>query len=258
MTVFRLPLGVVAALFACCAVAEDLPAATPYRPTVSNPADLSAPHWLEVEAGVQGDRGRGVSGDSLPYLIKYAFSEDWGLLLGGNAYLRSVDSDGGVRSGFGDTQLLVKHRIKLGEQSAFGFETGLRAPTAPSGLGSSQPDYLFNGIFSSDIGAGDDAPHLDINLGSTWVGAREPGSARLEFDWAASVSKNLLPRWNAAIEYSGTERGGTDGTRQLLAAVAFAARPSLVFDLGLARGLSAATTGWSVFAGVTAVVGRLR
>ena len=37
--------------------AEDQPSVTPYRPSVSTPAILSAPGWIELEAGIQRDRG---------------------------------------------------------------------------------------------------------------------------------------------------------------------------------------------------------
>ena len=38
------------------AAADDEPTTTPYRPSISTPAALSAPGWLEVEAGWQHDR----------------------------------------------------------------------------------------------------------------------------------------------------------------------------------------------------------
>ena len=40
------------------AVLADAPEVTPYRPTVSNPAALSAPGLLEFEAGVAREIGR--------------------------------------------------------------------------------------------------------------------------------------------------------------------------------------------------------
>ena len=76
-------------------------------------------------------------------------------------------------------------------------------------------------------------------------------------NWAASVSDDLAPRWNAALELSGADRRGVADTRQLLAALAFAARPSLVLDFGFARGLTRASTAWSGFFGFTAVVGKI-
>jgi hypothetical protein len=39
------------------AFADDSPSVTPYRPSVSTPAALSAPDWLEIEAGGQSSRG---------------------------------------------------------------------------------------------------------------------------------------------------------------------------------------------------------
>ena len=41
----------LAAFPAGAASTDDSPAAVPYRPSVSTPAALSAPGWLEVEAG---------------------------------------------------------------------------------------------------------------------------------------------------------------------------------------------------------------
>jgi hypothetical protein len=47
--------------------AGDEPSTTPYRPSVSTPAALSAPGWLEIEAGWQhDDAGGGVRRDAIP------------------------------------------------------------------------------------------------------------------------------------------------------------------------------------------------
>src|SRR5262249_55246135 len=64
--------------------AEDAPAVTPYRPSVSTPAALSAPGWLEVEAGLQADRDRAADArrTSLPYTLKLAMTPDWGIRIG--------------------------------------------------------------------------------------------------------------------------------------------------------------------------------
>ena len=56
---------------------EDKPAATPYRPSVSTPAQLSAPGWLEVEGGVWRQLGNEARRDSVPWTAKLAFSDDW-------------------------------------------------------------------------------------------------------------------------------------------------------------------------------------
>ena len=73
--IYTIPISSVAA--------EDPPSVTPYRPSVSTPAALSAPGWMEVEAGVQINRGNAPARrDSLPYTLKLAFTPDWGIQIG--------------------------------------------------------------------------------------------------------------------------------------------------------------------------------
>src|SRR3954452_22843218 len=62
--------------------------ATPYRPTVSNPADLPVPHHFEWEAGGYATRDPGDAHHlSIPYLLKYAFTDDIGILVGGESFV---------------------------------------------------------------------------------------------------------------------------------------------------------------------------
>jgi hypothetical protein len=62
-------------------VPAERPAVTPYRPSVSTPAALSAPGWLEAEAGFLRVGNSGVNlRESFPYSLKLAFSADWGIV----------------------------------------------------------------------------------------------------------------------------------------------------------------------------------
>src|SRR3954469_5958783 len=82
---------------------DDGPSTTPYRPSVSTPAALSAPGWLEIEAGWQhDDAGGGVRRDAIPLTFKLALSEDWGVRLGNEAWVKQR-TDTAKKSGFGDT-----------------------------------------------------------------------------------------------------------------------------------------------------------
>src|ERR1041385_9136989 len=76
-------------LIAAVARADDSPdelKATPYRPTVSNPADLPVPHHFEWEAGGYSEHDSGdARHSSVPYLLKYAFTEYVGVLVGGES-----------------------------------------------------------------------------------------------------------------------------------------------------------------------------
>ena len=118
-------------VFTHSAAAAEEPAATPYRPSVSTPATLSAPGWLEVEFGVQRvEGGDGARRDSLPYTLKLAFTPDWGVRVGGDLHVTNTDSDGTRLSGVGDTALMLKRRFAVNEDAAFGVEVGVISATA--------------------------------------------------------------------------------------------------------------------------------
>jgi hypothetical protein len=251
---------VVAALLAGSgsASADDAgadPGVTPYRPTVSNPADLPVPGWLEGEFGGQrvlaDDRSRE---DSAPWLLKYAFDEDHGLLLGGNAFLRAVTPGQATRSSFGDVFLEWKQRFPLDEKTAFGIEAGMVAPTASRNLGIGKPEWLANGIFSTDLGA----MHLDLNLGEVHGGEQPGGVSHWQTTWAAALSTSLTDRWGTAFELSGAHQRGMATQSQALVALSYGVSPRLVLDAGGAYGLTRAAHDRSFFAGATLLIGRLR
>jgi len=76
----------MAASWASAASSDDSPAAVRYRPSVSTPAALSTPGWLEVEAGYLQDHAEaGVRRRSVPLTLKLAFSDDWGIRIGTDA-----------------------------------------------------------------------------------------------------------------------------------------------------------------------------
>src|SRR6201999_4501480 len=85
------------ALLACCASAHaddaGRPPVVPYRPSVSTPAQLSAPGYLELEAGGLRATGpdHGTSRFTLPYTLKLAFTPDWGIRVGGDAWVRQAE-----------------------------------------------------------------------------------------------------------------------------------------------------------------------
>ena len=85
------------------------PAVVPYRPSVSTPAQLSAPGYLELEAGGLRATGpdSGTSRFTLPYTLKLAFTPDWGIRVGGDAWVRQA-GPGDSHSGSGDTAVVLK------------------------------------------------------------------------------------------------------------------------------------------------------
>jgi hypothetical protein len=236
---------------ALTAMADEEPAATPYRPTVANPAELSAPGYFEIEMGGQwlrnADRSRRAS---LPYLVKYAFTEDFGVMVGGEAWVVSNESGTTVR-GYGDTLLLAKIRLADSKSlGAFGIEAGAKIDTAKTGLGSDENDYLFNTIWSRDFGR----TRLDVNLNWTRLGLKVPGETRDQAGWAAGLSHPVSERWSLAGEFSGTARRGADSTAQFLAAAGYSVGKTVVLDAGFAIGLNNTSPDGVAFAGVTVLL----
>ena len=251
--IFSCGIALIAAM-SVCAEARD-PTATPYRPTVSNPADLSEPGWLEVELGWQQIKGGSDKRrDSFPALAKLAFSEDWGILVGGELAVRRTDADNVEYKGGGDTTFFVKRRIPTStEGTAWGIEAGYKVPTAKDTIGTGKADYILNGIYSTDVSGN----HLDLNLGPTRVGAITHGEGRFQYNWASSLSRNLDEKWGVFGELSGNYQQGMPALSQFMAGTSYNFSKRIVFDAGATSGLAAASQDWSIFAGVTLLLHKL-
>jgi len=221
--------------------------ATPYRPTVSNPADLPVPRHFEWEAGGYSERD---SGDlrhfSVPYLLKYAFTEDIGVLVGGESIIANRRG-GDTTRGWGDTSITMKFHHALSESTGIGLEAGATLPTASRDLGSGHTDYTLNGIVSTEIASCD----VDINFSDTRIGTADPGTSREQFGWAVAASHDLGGKWGLAGEFSGITQRGTHGAAQFLTALSFTAAPALVFDGGALIGLNRESPRYGAFAGMT-------
>lgn len=185
--------------------------------------------------------------------MKLAFSEDWGIRIGGDGWVRQRDEDGSRISGGGDTGVVLKRRFSIDTNTAFGLEAGATIPTAKSGLGSGKSDYSINGIFSADISD----YHTDINIVATRVGLVDPGVSRTQYLWAASLSRALNDQWGIVGEFSGTQQSGTDRTAQFLAAVSYNVSPALTLDAGMSRRLTSVGPRWTGFAGLTFLAAKL-
>lgn len=234
---------------------EDAPSVTPYRPSVSTPAALSAPGWLEVEAGLLSTHADDPTRrQSLPYTLKLAFTPDWGVRIGGDAVVHQVGADGSKVTSGGDTNIVLKRRFAVSEASAFGLELGTKLPTARRSLGSGHADVGVNGIFSSDFA---ENWHTDLNLLATHLGGSEAGTSAWQAGWAGAVSRNLTEAWGVTGELSGTHQRGNGSTAQALFATSYALSKAATVDIGVSKGLSTASGGWSVFSGITFLAARL-
>ncbi len=255
----RLGAAILTALLAPAvgaAPVDESPSAVPYRPSVSTPAALSAPGWLEVEAGFLHEHdGGGARRDSIPATLKLAFTPDWGVRVGAAAWVLRRDESGDRAAGAGDTSVVVKRRFAIDDDSAFGLEGAATVPSSRRGLGSGsgKPDWGVNAIYSADFGAW----HTDLNAAAARLGAHDAGTARTQLLGAASLSRALDERWGVVGEVSGTHQRGVESTRQLLVAASYNVSKRLVIDAGAARSLRAGASSWSAFTGFTWLAGRV-
>ena len=216
---------------------------------------MSATGWLELEFGTQRvSGGEDKWRDSYPVLAKLAFSENWGLLLGGEMAVQRTDISDQVFKGNGDTLLVLKHRISAAtEGSAFGIELGYKSPTANDTIGSGQADQILNGIYSTEISGHD----IDLNIGLTRVGSVAGGIDANLYSWAAAVGHSLNERFGVFAELSGAEQRGNPSRSQFMAGFTYNLSKRVVLDTGASTGLTSASQDWSLFAGVTALLGKL-
>ncbi len=186
----------------------------------------------------------------MPYTLKLAFTDDWGIRAGGELVVRTRDSAGQDDLGFGDTSVVLKRRFAVNDTSALGLEVGAVFPSAPDGLhsGSGATDFTVNGIYSADFGP---ALHADVNIGVTRLGNTQPSSSRDQVLWAIAVSRDLGAGWGLSGEVSGTDQGGVSPSTQLLLATSYSPRKSIAWDFAVARVRSAAVSSWSILAGGT-------
>ncbi len=235
---------------------QEEPSATPFRPTVTSGANLSAPGWLELELG--GQRLGGNAADqrnSWPYLLKYSLNDRFALLLGGDAYVSVAPAQAPPFSGRGDTSLTLKYRAPdVLEGSSFGLEATVKLPTALDGIGSGQRDYSLKGIFGIDL---PNAFHLDTNLMATRLGGVAVDQGNYQWTWAAAVSRQIGDAWTLAGDISGTNQRGAPSTAQFLSSVSYAVNKRLVIDGGFAVGLNSDTPKFTLFTGLTVLLGKV-
>jgi len=246
-------LSLVATAAASAAHAADADGAiTPYRPSVSSPAQLSLAGQLEFELGGLQVRAGDARRRSLPYLFKLAFSKEWGVLVGGEAHVWSRQGSDEVQ-GLGDTVLTLKRGWIVDDASALGLELGAKLATANDRIGSGKADVTVNAIYSRDLGA----VHMDANLNATRLGLVEPGTSSTQIGASAAFSTALADRWGMTGEVSGSRRSGADSGLQLLAALTFSPNPRLTFDIGVARAPRPVPAATSLFSGVVLPLARL-
>ncbi|MBC7501929.1 MAG: transporter [Herminiimonas sp.] len=242
-----------ASLISLAAYADDETAVTPYRPSVSSPAQLPVAGQLELELGWLQSKSSDMKRDSIPYQFKLAFNKEWGILLGGEAHVLMRNTDGSRDRGFGDTNVVLKRAFVVDDTTALGAELGVKLPTANAVIGSGKSDVTINAILSKEI----QTVHMDANVNVTRLGLVESGTARLQTGLSTSFSMPLDERWGATAEVSGTHRSGVPNARQFLLAATFSPTKRMTIDFGVIKGLTQASQDWSFFSGIVLPIAKL-
>ncbi len=233
--------------------AQDEAGVSPYRPSVSSPAQLPLAGQLELELGVLRNKTDNTSRDSQPYLFKLALNKEWGILIGGESYVSSRDEFAHKENGVGDTSIVLKRAFILDDNTAMGLEFGTKLATAKDTIGSGKTDYTVNAILSKDI----EKLHFDGNLNITRLGLREEGASTNLLGWAASFSLPIADKWQAVAEPSGLHQQGKPTSTQILTALAYSPNKELTIDFGIAKGLNKSSQGYTLFAGLVIPVAKL-
>jgi Putative MetA-pathway of phenol degradation len=251
--------GLTAATAAACVggntaawAQQDGPPVVPYRPSVATPAELPAPGWPELEAGVAWAKG----GDSArrfssPVTFKLAWNESWAILIGTDAYDWQRAYDGGTAHSGGDTTLTLKYKLPVNDNLALGAELGVALPTARPPVGTGGTDWGINTIASFDY----PGVHVDVNVAGAHVGAVDAGQGPWQGGWAIAASHPLDERFGVTGEVSGIVQRGTPAQTQGLVALNYNVSNALVLDVAVAAGFSRAAPNWQLMAGMTVRLG---
>jgi hypothetical protein len=264
----RLPLLVVAAsAIALTAAGLSGPSApagpppvNPGRPTLTDPASLTAPGWLEAEIGLQ----RALKGDlqlQTPLTLKLTAPDrrlEYRLATSGYTWQR--DPDGGHTDGLGDTFVSLHYLVT--QQGAGSWDTAIRGtvklPTASArrGLGTGRPDYGLLALASRDLSP---SLHVDANLAYTALSRSATSGQGAQLFASASATLPLRrSRWAYTNEIA-WQSASQDQRLQLttMHGLSYAARPWDVRDVAVNVGLSSGTPACQVLFGRTFLLSRL-
>ncbi|MEK7342050.1 MAG: transporter [Candidatus Binatota bacterium] len=235
--------------------AEEI-TATPNRPGVADPADVTQKGVVELEYGWERAfrssefRTRSIASG----LLRFGLTEDFELRLGIDNYVtqRSDDPEG-RRSGVGDTTPGFKYRLTKGDgiwpTLAFSYE--IKTPTASrkKGLGSGRADHNLFFLASKDLLG----LEWDFNYQLGWIGKEGKKSFDDSHLWALSLSRPLF----GPVGISGEIYGGPRVNRQTPGftgtdwALTYAVTPRVILDAGVDIGLTSAARDVTYFAGIT-------
>lgn len=236
--------------------AEEEMTATPNRPGVADPAEVTQKGVLEIEYGWERAfrSAEFKTFTAATGLIRFGLAEDLELRLGMDNYLsQRSDEPEGRRSGVGDTSPGFKYRFLkqdgLWPTLAFAYEVKIPTASRKKGLGSGRADHNLAFLASKELLGLD--WELSYFLG--WIGKEGKRGFDDSHLWALSFSRSLF----GPIGISGEIYGGprlnreTPGFTSTDWALTYALTSRVIFDAGVDIGLNSSARDITYFAGVT-------
>lgn len=254
---------------AAAAVAEPVTAeqeppivVNPNRPTFATPALTTQLGVAELEFGVQHSfLHDAATAFSSPTLLKLGLAKDFEVRVSTNGPLHLTHPGASSATGFADLALgaqwcFNRHGL-FGADWAMQLTHKFTTASALRGLGSGATDTTLGLFISRDFGPN----HVNINFLDTWFGlpSANGGGSTHQPAGTVSVSHKLSDSWSFGGEVYGIGRTALNGrVVSNLWYVAYQPSSRLVLDTGVDVGLSHGAQRYSIFAGLTWGIGRLR
>ena len=233
-----------------------IPTAVPARPTVTNPAHIPTPGYLQFEQGFQQANNSPDFSSQLSLLqaTKIAFNHRLMVLIQTQPIAHSTVNSRPTND-TGDLDAGIQYLVFDGNENgdkrptiALEYLDRARAGTAPSiDIGSYNKSALL--LASGDI------PHLHYDTNFI-VNEQNTGTTRrAQLGQTLLLTHNFTPRFALAAEIwhftQPLSHGNAIGN---LWTIGYTPRPNIVFDAGFNRGLTTTSTQWETFAGITYVL----
>lgn len=178
-----LVIGLLVAIVVTCSslMAEEQPSVVPGRPSAADPAQITAPGFIEVEVGVSSTHERSeVDVLETPFLLKYSLSPHVQLRFGAAGLVRPLS--GGGSTEFSDLSLGVQGYFL--EQARVGIDIAVRGTVNVLNLqhNTLHPGLSFMLLLSKDL----NVVHVDANAGFTHF-SHHVSFPRNEVCWAVAL-----------------------------------------------------------------------
>ena len=229
----------------------------PDRPDVTNGTNIVEEGLLQVEVGVQHVRMGTQRSTGTPVTFRVGLFEWLEARAGTDGFLHQSDNGSRV-SGAGNVQLGAKLRLFAdpGGAPVLSILPTINLPVASAekGLGSGDFDGTLVVLTGTDLGR---TSHLDVNYGIGAIGAGEGRPHFVQHLVSASLSHSLTEQLSPYVEGFWFSRQDPDGGPVVSIDAgfiqAFAAR--FAIDGGIAVGLTNAAPDFSVFTGLSIIIG---